>query len=150
MTVVIMRYFSNQPRFCDTTRSSRLSTSSDRACASHFCPPRPVCLHWQRALSGHPDKVFARYVLEGLREGFRIGFTPASTLSPAPSNMQSGRLHPTVISDYISKEVEEGRMFGPFLPGLAHKPHGGGPEGPHPWPMEADHRSVSPRGCQRE
>ena len=57
--------------------------------------------------------MFARYVLEGLREGFRIGFTPASTLSPAPSNMQSARLHPTVISDYISKEVEEGRMFGP-------------------------------------
>ena len=145
-----MCYFSNQPRFCDTTiidLADCLPVVIVLA-HSHFCPPRPVCLlsaldgprprgletahlalrlitslladrlpHWYRALPGHTDKVFAHYVLEGLREGFRIAFTPAGTLSPAPSNMQSARLHPTVISDYISKEVEEGRMFGPFLPG---------------------------------
>ena len=101
---------------------------------------------WHQALSGHPDKVFARYVLEGLREGFCIGFTPASTLFSAPSNMQLARLHPTVISDYISKEVEEGRTFGPGqIQGLHINRMGVVPR-----PMEADHQSVSPRGCQRQ
>ena len=29
---------------------------------------------WARALAAHPDQAFARYILDGLREGFRIGF----------------------------------------------------------------------------
>ena len=31
-----------------------------------------------------------------------------------------------------------------------HKQNGGGPERPHPWPVETDHRSVPPGGCKRQ
>ena len=68
---------------------------------------------WRRALEGHPDRAFTGYVLGGLEHGFRVGYT-GTRLSSAPSNMYSARLHPTTIDSYISTEVEEGRMLGPF------------------------------------
>ena len=80
--------------------------------------PLTDCLpRWHLRLSGHPDRVFVRYVLEGLEHGFHVGFAHSSTLHAAPSNMQSARLHPAVISSYLSEEVDGRRMSGPFLPG---------------------------------
>ena len=29
---------------------------------------------WAEGLCGHPDQVFARYLLEGIRHGFRMGY----------------------------------------------------------------------------
>lgn len=69
---------------------------------------------WERALSTHPDRAFARYICDGLRSGFRIGFQYGSSLHPAPSNMASANQHPAVISDYPEKEQSLGRMLGPF------------------------------------
>ena len=73
--------------------------------------------HWRRALAYHPDGTFTRYVLDGLQHGFRIGCTARKPLSTAPRNLHSAKLHPEVIDDYISSEVEAGRMLGPFHPG---------------------------------
>ena len=69
---------------------------------------------WRQALSSHPDQAFARYICEGLRSGFRIGFDYGSPLKPATANMQSALLHPGVISEYLQKELTLGRMLGPF------------------------------------
>ena len=69
---------------------------------------------WVRALSSHPDQALVKYVSEGLREGFRIGFKRDSPLRSARSNMQSARLHPQIITDYLQKELSLGRMLGPF------------------------------------
>ena len=33
---------------------------------------------WQLALRSHPDKVFAIYLVEGIKEGFRVGFKYSS------------------------------------------------------------------------
>ena len=44
---------------------------------------------WERALADHPDETFARYVLRGLRAGFRVGFDHAFSLVSAGRNMQS-------------------------------------------------------------
>ena len=69
---------------------------------------------WVEALKTHPDKAFARYVCEGLRHGFRVGFSYSLPLQSATANMESARHHPQVISAYIRKELSLGRMLGPF------------------------------------
>ena len=80
----------------------------------------PLTAHlarWQQALSGHPDRAFVQFVLQGLEHGFRVGFTASTPLLPAPGNMHSARTHPEVIDEYLSTELAEGRMLGPFSPG---------------------------------
>ena len=69
---------------------------------------------WDRSLSHHPDKAFARYVCSGLKAGFRIGFTDTIRLQLATTNMGSAREHPRVVSEYLAKELALGRMLGPF------------------------------------
>jgi len=69
---------------------------------------------WEEALSSHPDRAYARYIGDGLRQGFRIGFQYGSPLKSATSNMDSTRLHPEVITQYIADELRRGRMLGPF------------------------------------
>ena len=72
---------------------------------------------WQEALAGHPDGEFVRYLLEGFEHGFRVGCTASTPLSDPRGNLLSARLHPEVIDGYLSAEVREGRMLGPFPPG---------------------------------
>ena len=69
---------------------------------------------WDRALASHPDKAFDRYISHGLRHGFRIGFNRCTPLRSATSNMVSAHQHPTVIREYICKELSLGRMLEPF------------------------------------
>ena len=69
---------------------------------------------WEAALHGHPDWAFVRYLLDGLTQGFRIGFNRAHPLRSASANMGSAYLHPEVISSYLRRELSLGRMLGPF------------------------------------
>ena len=78
---------------------------------------------WQHELASHPDRAFTSYVLEGLQNGFRVGYSGGTTLRPAPGNLPSARLHPEVIDAYIAAEVGVGRMLGPFSPGQASEVH---------------------------
>ncbi len=75
------------------------------ACRSHkrqALPPRlgavatpMIPSKWAEELSSHPDQDFAKYILTGIREGFRIGFNPSrSMLKPRPLNMPSADEHP--------------------------------------------------------
>ncbi len=56
---------------------------------------------WKKALSYHPDRAYARYICNSLRYGFRVGF-------------QHGAPHPEVVSEYLRKKMERGRILGPF------------------------------------
>ena len=69
---------------------------------------------WEMALRSHPDRAYAKYIVNGLRQGFRIGFQHRSPLTSAKSNKRSSQLHPGVISKYIADELARGRMLGPF------------------------------------
>ena len=69
---------------------------------------------WSEALAAHPDQAFVRYVCDGIRCGFRIGFDRSSQLRSATTNMQSAFEHPGVISQYLQKELSLGRLLGPF------------------------------------
>ena len=66
-------------------------------------------------LCSHPDRNQVDYVLNGLRQGFRLGFHPeAVTLKSAKANCPSALDHHTVIDEYLAKEVALGRVVGPF------------------------------------
>ena len=69
---------------------------------------------WSQVLVAHPDKAFARYLLAGITEGFRIGFRYGSPLTSSSANMASAIQHPEVFEEYLSKELSLGRMLGPF------------------------------------
>ena len=77
---------------------------------------------WRSRLSSHPDQRLANYLVQGISQGFRVGFLPNSLLSPAKSNIPSARVYPRVVAAYIEEEVAKGRMLGPFpknsVPGL--------------------------------
>ena len=70
----------------------------------------------------HPDQSFVTYVLDGLQNGFRVGFNPASvSLKSATQNMPSASLQLLVIDDYLSTELAKGHVAGPFsFPPLPH------------------------------
>ena len=91
----------------------RNPTPHDHATLNTITTPLNT-LSWQRALSTHSDQALAQYILEGLTEGFRIGFMWGSPLRSASSNMQSATQHPTIISDYLQKEKSLERLLGPF------------------------------------
>ena len=71
---------------------------------------------WELALAPHPDRAFARYLLRGINEGFRIGFDRACPLQSTHCNMLSARQYPDVVQAYLDKERSAGRMLGPFTP----------------------------------
>ena len=86
-------------------------------------------------LNSHPDKAFATYILDGLTNGFRIGFNYRHcSLHSCGSNHPSSLVNEKVVDDRIAAEVTAGRLFGP-LPihlksqvhvspmGLVPKPH---------------------------
>ena len=70
---------------------------------------------WDRCLKDHPDQRFRRYIVEGIKSGFRVGFNGLHTRS-ASNNMLSAMEKPEVIRDYLAKECSEGRVLGPLDP----------------------------------
>ena len=81
-------------------------------------PLSPLKLEaWGEALSNHPDYGFVHYILEGVHNGFRIGFDYTScTTTPTKGNMLSAAQHADVISEYLKKECAEGRILGSLSP----------------------------------
>ena len=65
-------------------------------------------------LKSHPDKVFVKQLIDSLRFGARIGFTGNQQSRVSP-NLISSSEHPEVVSTNIAKEINLGRMAGPFL-----------------------------------
>jgi len=56
--------------------------------------------------------------VNGIRQGFRLGFDRTSPLQPLSRlNMPSAEEHPQVISEYLVSECREGRVMGPQDPG---------------------------------
>ena len=70
---------------------------------------------WERALAQHPDGEFAGYVLRGIAEGFRIGYSRVSwPCESARRNMQSAKENPEVVKGYLKEEMAAGRVVGPL------------------------------------
>ena len=71
---------------------------------------------WDHHLRHHPDQQFARYVVCGIRDGFRVGFDYARSCRSASRNMASTGVQAQVIRDYLATECTAGRVMGPFSP----------------------------------
>ena len=70
---------------------------------------------WRGLLLSHPHRELVHLFLQGIANGFRIGFaSDATDLKPARRNMRSAMLHPEVVDQYLEKEVQEHRVVGPF------------------------------------
>lgn len=66
-------------------------------------------------LEPHPDSRFYQYIIDGISQGFCIGFDCQSHLCPAKHNLLSCREHPEVVSKYIQAEIGKGRLVGPLV-----------------------------------
>ena len=60
--------------------------------------------------------MFARYITDGLSNGFRVGFDRSHPLAPALRNLPSATEQEEVFSAYLGKEMTLGRIIGPLQP----------------------------------
>ena len=103
----------------DLLRLSQCKSPSRPPLASQFCAiVTPLQVEaWAEALSSHPDRAFVKYLLDGICHGFRIGYNnddPSRMRRSAKRNMLSAKQNPQVVSDYLKREREAGRVVGPI------------------------------------
>ena len=68
---------------------------------------------WTKELNSHPDHYFTNYVLEGITNGFRIGFNRRHLLCSSIKNLSTKNLG--MITSYLEREVQLGRMHKQLL-----------------------------------
>ena len=75
---------------------------------------------WEVCLADHPDSSYRNYLVNGIRDVFRIGFdyNLAPHLQSACSNIRTASERPEVIREYLALECSEGRVLGPLDPSL--------------------------------
>ena len=107
---------------------------------------------WNKVLETHPDYEFRAYILNGIRNGFRIGFDRSIACHPAATNMKSALENAEVVREYLSKEISLGRIIGPvgqeaIPPGTQVSPFGVIPKSSQPgkWRLIVD--LSSPEGA---
>ncbi len=82
------------------------------------CPMVPEL--WGECLANHPDRAYVKFLVQSLREGFRIGFRHGLvSCHSAASNMQSADVRPDVIKDFLVAELAAGQVLGPVDPDSA-------------------------------
>jgi len=61
---------------------------------------------WKRCLEPYPDRGLYSYIVDGLSEGFWIGFDHQHLCREAKSNMLSALRNPKVVEEYLAAEIE--------------------------------------------
>jgi len=80
---------------------------------------------WRSALASHPDTDLVQLVLQGISQGFRIGFDYGTKRVQccAHGNMSSALDNPVVVDCYLQEELSLGSVVGPLIPELARRVH---------------------------
>ncbi len=79
---------------------------------------------WDTQLSSHRDESYRKYLVEGLWQGFRIGFNHGSAkCKSAVSNMSSASERPSVINEFVAAELAAGRILGHVEAAHTHQIH---------------------------
>ena len=72
---------------------------------------------WSQLLAGHPDQQFVQYVVQGIQQGFRVGFNyDQAKCQSASRNMPSTDSHAHIVANYLDQEVKAHRVCGPLNP----------------------------------
>ena len=89
----------------------RFSTSPN---SSHVHTPL-IFSSWKQALIQHPNQSLVNFFLEGISQGFRIGFNQLPRrLKSAYKNLSGALEHPHVVEEYLSLEILHRHVAGPF------------------------------------
>ena len=76
--------------------------------------PTPINVEeLETALEGYPNREAAEILLRGFTEGFQLGFSGERVAMEA-HNLRSARDFPAVLSKKLEKELQLGRIVGPF------------------------------------
>lgn len=78
----------------------------------------------QPYLDAHPDKAYAAYIADGLRQGFRIGFDyKAAQLVSRTRNHPTCHAKSDIVTEKVQAEIAAGRLLGPVPPELITSVH---------------------------
>ena len=69
---------------------------------------------FEAELTHYPDRVKTNFVLQGIKEGFRLGCDKPVILKSARKNKLSAYQHSSVFDAYLANKVRLGRVAGPF------------------------------------
>jgi len=72
---------------------------------------------WDMALQQHPDQCFRNYIVQGIRDDFRLGYQYGFQCKLASKNLRSALQCPLVVGDYLETECGAGRVVGPLKDG---------------------------------
>ena len=79
-----------------------------------FKPISVIDIHkFQHYTRFHPNQALIAYIIKGLKQGFRLGYTNHRKLS-IMNNLSSLELSPSTLPAFIQKEIKLGRIAGPF------------------------------------
>ena len=74
--------------------------------------------------TSHPNQKLVQLFLNGLVQGFRIGFNNSiNSLCSARKNLQGATFHPEVVDKYIEDEVALNRVYGPYPKSICPSVH---------------------------
>ena len=70
--------------------------------------------NFSNALHHHPDQELVTYLIDGLTNGFSIGYNNVTHSPTRPKNLLSATEHPTKVTEALCKELNRGHTSGPF------------------------------------
>ena len=73
-----------------------------------------VISNWLPLLANHPNKKLTSFFTTGISYSFRIGYSPWKSLKSAKGNLGCALDHPEVVDQYLTEELAQNRVAGPF------------------------------------
>ena len=75
-------------------------------------------------LLSHPDHTFVALMLDGLHNGFHVGFNhQGQQLKSRGRNHPSACTNPAIVDEHVATELKAGRLLGPLTPRVAQLVH---------------------------
>ena len=79
---------------------------------------------WQARLMEYPNRLLVTFFISGLTQGFRIGFNQLPVmLKSARKNLDGALQHPEVVDEYLTAEIAQHHMAGPFIKSTVPRAH---------------------------
>jgi len=70
---------------------------------------------WTHLLAGHPNQQLVQFFLDGISNGFRLGFNHTkSSVKSTGRNLPAAFAHPEVVTEYLRHEISMKRVAGLF------------------------------------